>query len=49
MILLQIMNSAAADTLAAEGSGDGSVQVIDLIFKGGFMMIPIALLSLVAV
>ena len=49
MTLLQIMNATAADTLVADGGGDGSVPVIDLIFKGGFMMIPIALLSLVAV
>ena len=47
MTLLQIMNSAAADSVAT--GTDSSVQVIDLIFKGGFMMIPITLLSLVAV
>ena len=48
MTLLQIMNASAADSVAT-GANDGSVEVIDLIFKGGFMMIPIALLSLVAV
>jgi biopolymer transport protein ExbB len=48
MTLLQIMTAAAADSVAT-GVDDGSVQVIDLIFKGGVMMIPIALLSLVAV
>lgn len=48
MTLLQIMN-AAPDSVVSEVGGDSSVQVIDLIFKGGFMMVPIALLSLVAV
>ena len=48
MTLLQIMNAAAADSVAAT-AGDGSVEVIDIVFKGGFMMIPITLLSLVAV
>ena len=47
MTLVQIMNSAAADSVAT--ATDSSVEVIDLIFKGGFMMIPITLLSLVAV
>ncbi len=48
MILTQITTTAAADTLATVAD-TGSVQVIDLLFKGGVMMIPIALLSLVAV
>ena len=48
MILTQITTTAAADTLSAVAD-TGSVHVIDLLFKGGIMMIPIALLSLVAV
>jgi len=47
MILTQI-TVAASDSLDAVAR-DSSIQVIDLIFKGGVMMIPIALLSLVAV
>ncbi len=48
MILVQITTNAAVDTLSTVAD-TGSVQVIDLLFKGGIMMIPIALLSLVAV
>ena len=48
MILTQITTTAAADTLSAV-TDTGSVHVIDLLFKGGIMMVPIALLSLVAV
>jgi len=48
MILTQITTTAAADTLSAV-TDTGSVQVIDLLFKGGVMMVPIALLSLLAV
>ncbi len=39
---------AAQDT-AATAAGDSTIHLIDLIFKGGIMMIPIFLLSLVAV
>ncbi|MCB0495991.1 MAG: MotA/TolQ/ExbB proton channel family protein [Cyclobacteriaceae bacterium] len=49
MILGQITTTGAADTLAAASDATGSVQVIDLLFKGGIMMIPIVLLSLLAV
>lgn len=49
MILGQITTTGAADTLATASDATGSVQVIDLLFKGGIMMIPIVLLSLLAV
>ena len=49
MILGQITTTGAADTLATASEATGSVQVIDLLFKGGIMMIPIVLLSLLAV
>ena len=47
MIITQI-TMAAQDSaaVAAEGS---TIQLIDIIFKGGIMMIPIFLLSLAAV
>jgi len=48
MNLVQITTTAAADTLSA-AADTGSVQVIGLLCKHGVMMIPIALLSLVAV
>lgn len=48
MIIGQITTTTAADTLST-AVDSGSVQVIDLLFKGGIMMLPIALLSLVAV
>lgn len=48
MILLQISTSTAADTVSVAAGGD-SMALIDLIFKGGYMMIPIFLLSIVAV
>jgi biopolymer transport protein ExbB len=48
MILLQISTSSPADTLAVS-SGQDSVALISLIFQGGYMMIPIFILSIVAV
>lgn len=48
MTIVQITTPAALDTLST-AADSGSVQVIDLLFKGGIMMIPIALLSLVAI
>lgn len=48
MILGQITTAVATDTLST-AADTGSVQVIDLLFKGGVMMVPIALLSLLAV
>jgi hypothetical protein len=46
MILMQIM--AAADTSSAANTSD-SFRIIDLLFQGGFMMIPIILLWIAAV
>jgi biopolymer transport protein ExbB len=46
MIILQIM--AAQDTVSAAGASN-SVRIIDLLFQGGFMMIPIILLWIGAV
>ena len=39
----------AAQDSAAVGPEGSSIQLIDLIFKGGIMMIPIFLLSLLGV
>ena len=47
MILTQI-TTAAQDTTDVVTSPD-SVRVIDLLFQGGFMMIPILVLSIVAI
>ena len=49
MILLQITTPVAADTTAGIGTDQGSVSVIDLLLNGGWAMIPIVLLSLIAV
>ena len=46
MILLQISTSAA-DTVAV--ASDNTLSVLDLLFKGGFMMVPILILSIMAV
>ncbi len=48
MTIVQITTTTAVDTLSTVADA-GSVQVIDLLFKGGIMMIPIALLSLVGI
>lgn len=48
MVLLQISTSSPADTLAVS-SGQDSMALISLIFQGGYMMIPIFILSIVAV
>jgi len=45
MVLVQI---STADTLAVAGAGE-TLSVLDLLFKGGYMLIPILILSLVAV
>jgi biopolymer transport protein ExbB len=47
MQLLQI-TTTAVDT-AAVSDGEASVSILDLIFAGGFMMIPLFLLSILAV
>lgn len=48
MILLQITTPIASDTTAS-AAGQDSVSVMDLLLNGGWAMIPIFLLSLVAV
>lgn len=47
MQLLQI-TTTAIDTVTVSG-GEGTVSILDLIFAGGFMMIPLFLLSILAV
>ena len=47
MIIEQI-STTPVDSLA-NGSGDATVSVLELLVKGGWMMIPIILLSLIAV
>jgi biopolymer transport protein ExbB len=46
MILLQI-STAAADTVAV--GSERTLSVLDLLFKGGFMMVPILILSIMAI
>lgn len=46
MMLLQI--STVADT-AAVSAGEGSVNLFDLLLKGGYVMIPLLLLSIAAI
>ncbi len=48
MLILQISTSSPVDTVAVS-SGGGSMSLIDLLFQGGYMMIPIFLLSILAV
>lgn len=48
MILLQISTSSPADTVSVS-SGQDSMALISLILQGGYMMIPIFILSIVAV
>ncbi len=47
-ILAQISTPTAIDTVAV-GEGTESLQLIDLLFKGGYMMIPIFILSVAAI
>ncbi len=47
MILTQI-TTTPVDSVALE-QGVESIRIIDLLFKGGFMVIPLVLLSIVAV
>ncbi|MEJ2004445.1 MAG: MotA/TolQ/ExbB proton channel family protein [Cyclobacteriaceae bacterium] len=47
MILAQI--STAQDTVSTAIESTDSVRIIDLLFQGGFMMIPILILSVMAV
>jgi biopolymer transport protein ExbB len=48
MILLQISTSSPVDTVSVS-SGEDSMALISLILQGGYMMIPIFILSIVAV
>lgn len=48
MILAQI-TTVAQDSVATAANGDGSVKVLDLLLDGGFMMIPILILSIMSV
>lgn len=48
MEILQIITSSPADTLNV-ATGQDSMALINLLFQGGYMMIPIFLLSIVAV
>ncbi len=48
MILLQI-STVASDTTGAAAQGEASVSLLDLLINGGWAMIPIGLLSLLAV
>ena len=47
MILAQI-TTTPVDSVALE-QGTETIRIIDLLFKGGFMMVPLILLSIVAV
>ena len=47
MILAQI--ATAQDTVSTAYQATDSVRIIDLLFQGGFMMIPILILSVMAV
>ncbi|EMR02888.1 MotA/TolQ/ExbB proton channel family protein [Cesiribacter andamanensis] len=49
MILLQISNVAPADTTGAAAQDEAAVSLLDLLLNGGWAMIPIAILSLMAV
>ncbi len=48
MTILQITTSTPVDSTSVIG-GDDSMALINLLFKGGYMMIPIFILSIVAV
>lgn len=49
MNLLQITTETAIDSTAVEGASAESVRVIDLLLKGGYVMIPLILLSIIAI
>ncbi len=48
MVLLQISMTAPADSVLVDGGSD-SLTMLSLILKGGYMMIPIFILSILAV
>ncbi len=48
MILTQI-TTAATDSLSTADGGDEPVKLISLLFDGGFMMVPIALLAVASI
>ena len=52
MILLQTLstdNSMAVDSLAIMDAGNGDIGLLDLLIKGGYMMIPLYILFVIAV
>lgn len=49
MNLLQITTETAIDSTAVDGAAAESVRVIDVLFKGGYVMIPLIILSIVAI
>ncbi|MBN1144909.1 MAG: MotA/TolQ/ExbB proton channel family protein, partial [Bacteroidales bacterium] len=49
-VLLQNVTTSSLDSLSAAGAVNASqVSYIDLVFKGGWVMVPIGILSLIAV
>ncbi|MDN5203069.1 MotA/TolQ/ExbB proton channel family protein [Fulvivirgaceae bacterium BMA10] len=48
MTLLQITTSSAVDTVGT-ANGEEAVSIIDLLMKGGYMMLPIVILSILAI
>jgi len=48
MRLLQISTSQVTDSVTV-GGGEDAISVLDLLFKGGYMMIPLLVLSIVAI
>lgn len=48
MTLFAQITTSAADTLVTD-NGEGSLSLIDLLIKGGYMMIPIFILSIAAI
>ncbi len=49
MNLLQITTQAPIDSTAVDSVSNESVRVIDLLLKGGYVMIPLIILSIVAI
>lgn len=49
MNLLQIATDTTLDTASVDNATDSSVRVIDLLLKGGYVMIPLLILSILAI
>lgn len=49
MNLLQIATDTTLDTASVDTATDSSVRVIDLLLKGGYVMIPLLILSILAI